>query len=41
MDKLTANFGEYFEMVRREWTGRAADAREEKARENLKKLFGD
>ena len=41
MDKRTANFCEYFEMIRREWTGRGADAREEKARENLKKLFGD
>jgi ribosome-binding protein aMBF1 (putative translation factor) len=41
MDKRTANFCEYFEMIRREWKGRAADAREDKARENLKKLFGD
>jgi hypothetical protein len=41
MDKQTANYCEYFELLRREWKGRGADAREEKARENLKKLFGD
>lgn len=41
MDKVTANFCEYFEMIRREWTGKRADAREDKAREDLKKLFGD
>jgi len=41
MDKQTANYCEYFELIRREWKDRAADAREEKARENLKKLFGD
>ena len=41
MDKQTANYCEYFELIRREWKVRAADAREEKARENLKKLFGD
>ncbi len=41
MDKVTANFCEYFEMARRDWTGKGTDAREDKARENLKKLFGD
>ena len=41
MDKHTANFCEYFEFIRRDWQGKAADKREETARENLKKLFGD
>lgn len=41
-DKTNANFCEYFEFIRREWTGSdEADDREQKARENLKKLFGD
>jgi hydroxyethylthiazole kinase-like sugar kinase family protein len=41
MDKVTANFCEYFEMIRREWKGKGVDAREDKARENMKKLLGD
>jgi ribosome-binding protein aMBF1 (putative translation factor) len=41
MDKHLANFCEYFDFIRREWTGKAADAREEKARDQLRKLFGD
>ena len=40
-EKHMANFCEYFEFVRRVWTGKEADAREEAARANLKKLFGD
>jgi predicted nucleic acid-binding Zn-ribbon protein len=41
-DKTSANFCEYFEFIRREWTGDGGvDAREQKAREDLKKLFGD
>lgn len=41
MDKHLANFCEYFDFIRREWQGKAADAREEKARDQLRKLFGD
>ena len=41
MDKHMANFCEYFDFARREWKGKAEDAREAKARDNLKKLFGD
>jgi hypothetical protein len=41
MDKHTANYCEYFELIRREWKGRAVDSREERARDNLKKLLGD
>ncbi|MBI1177195.1 hypothetical protein GC207_07120 [bacterium] len=41
-EKTSANFCEYFEFIRREWKGAgAADSAEEKARANLKKLFGD
>jgi hypothetical protein len=41
MDKNMANFCEYFEFMRREWKEKAADQREQAARNNLKKLFGD
>jgi hypothetical protein len=41
MDKHLANFCEYFDFIRREWKGKAADAQEEKARDQLRKLFGD
>lgn len=40
-NKNVATFCEYFDYIRREWKGRAVDSREEKARESLKKLFGD
>jgi len=41
-DKTSANFCEYFEFIKREWTGATGpDAAENKARENLRKLFGD
>jgi hypothetical protein len=41
-EKHLANYCEYFEMVRREFVPPAQDAsREEKARQALKKLFGD
>jgi len=40
-DKNSANFCEFFDFIRREWKGKAADKREQSARENLKKLFGD
>ena len=40
-DKHLANFCEYFDFLRREWKGKNADAREESARDKLKKLFGD
>ena len=41
-EKHLANFCEYFDFIRREWKGAgAADPREDAARENLKKLFGD
>jgi len=44
-DKHMANYCEYFEMVRREYVPKAKDAadtsRESKARDALKKLFGD
>jgi hypothetical protein len=41
MDKETANFCEYFEMRRGEWKGKAANSREDKARDDLRKLLGD
>ena len=41
MEKHMANFCEYFDFIRREWKGKAADQREESARDKLKKLFGD
>jgi len=40
-DKHTANFCEYFDFVRRVYTGQAPDARETAAREALKRLLGD
>jgi hypothetical protein len=41
-EKRAGNFCEYFEFARREWLGQAAvNAREEKARDSLKKLLGD
>ena len=41
-EKHLANYCEYFEMVRREFVPPAEDAsRESKARDALKKLFGD
>ena len=41
-EKGSANFCEYFKFAYREWTGtNEPDAREQKAREDLKKLFGD
>lgn len=41
-DKHTANYCEYFEMVRREFAPKAEDhSRETKARDAFKKLFGD
>ena len=36
-----ANFCEYFEFGKREWKGVATDSREEKARDQMRKLFGD
>ena len=41
-DKTLATYCEYFDFVRREFKGAlGADKREEKARADLKKLFGD
>jgi len=41
-EKHVANYCEYFEMIRREFTPPAEDtSRENKAREAFKKLFGD
>jgi len=41
-EKHLANFCEYFDFIRRTWTGKKeACARETAARQNLKKLFGD
>ena len=41
-EKHLANYCEYFEMVRREFAAPAQDtSREAKARDTLKKLFGD
>jgi hypothetical protein len=41
-EKHLANYCEYFEMIRREYTAPAEDAsRESKARDTLRKLFGD
>ncbi len=40
-DKANANFCEYFEFIRREYTTKGEDSRETKARDQLKKLFGD
>jgi hypothetical protein len=42
VDKHLANYCEYFDMVRREYAPPVENnTRENKARENLKKLFGD
>ena len=42
MEKHMANYCEYFEMVRRAWTPKPAeDKREQSARDNLRRLFGD
>ena len=40
-DKHVANFCEYFDYIRRVYTGADADAREQAARDALKKLLGD
>ena len=40
-EKHMANFCEYFDFFRREWQGKGADAREQAARDSLKKLLGD
>lgn len=41
-DKHLANYCEWFEMIRRPWTGqKSGDSREQAARDTLKKLFGD
>ena len=42
MEKHTANFCEYFELIRRPWTPKGGgDTRADAARDQLKKLFGD
>lgn len=42
MEKHMANYCEYFEMVRRAWTPKPSeDKREQSARDNLRRLFGD
>ncbi len=40
-EKHLANYCEYFDFVRREFTVPGEDSRETKARDALKKLFGD
>jgi hypothetical protein len=41
-DKHLANYCEYFEMIRREFVPTPeGNSREDKARDTLKKLFGD
>lgn len=41
-EKDMANYCEYFEMIRREFTPKAGEtSREAKARDTFKKLFGD
>jgi hypothetical protein len=41
-EKAAGNFCEYFDMIRREFTPKGVvNTREESARANLKKLFGD
>ena len=41
-EKHMANFCEYFDFIRRDWAGKkAADPREQSAREGLRKLLGD
>jgi hypothetical protein len=41
LEKHMANYCEFFEMARRTFLGKAADAREDAARSSLKKLLGD
>ncbi|HXF09960.1 MAG TPA: hypothetical protein VN625_04185, partial [Desulfuromonadaceae bacterium] len=42
LEKEVGNFCEYFDFAMREWKGKAgANTREDAAREQLKKLFGD
>ena len=42
LEKHVGNFCEYFDFARREWKGRnATNSREDAARAQLKKLFGD
>ena len=42
LEKAVGNFCEYFEFVRRRWTPKSeVNTREEAARAQLKKLFGD
>ncbi|HEV2694395.1 MAG TPA: hypothetical protein VG347_15995 [Verrucomicrobiae bacterium] len=42
LEKALGNFCEYFEFIRRPWAGKEViNAREEAARAQLKKLFGD
>ena len=42
LEKTVGNFCEYFEFVRRPWTPKSeVNAREDAARAQLKKLFGD
>lgn len=41
LDKHVANFCEYFDFAKREFTPKEPDQREQSARDNLKKLFGD
>ncbi|HAM71747.1 MAG TPA: hypothetical protein DCM86_08905 [Verrucomicrobiales bacterium] len=40
-EKHSANFCEYFDFLRREWKGASTDSREQGARDQLRKLFGD
>ena len=40
-DKHLANFCEYFDFIKREWKGAAANPRENSARDQIKKLLGD
>ncbi len=40
-DKQRATFCEYFEFTKREWKGKGGNAREDAARSQLRKLFGD
>ncbi len=40
-EKHQANFCEFFDFARRDWTAAKADTRESKARDDAKKLLGD
>lgn len=41
-EKHLANFCEYFDFIKREWSGKKdEDSRAQSARDELKKLFGD